>query len=162
MTEPSAFADLLARHAGTGRLTAIFVRPERLSSVLMPETAEVGLGGLADDHARPGPRAVTLIQAEHVPVIAALAHVGAIDPARLRRNLVVAGINLTALRHHPVRIGGVVLRLTVQCAPCSRMERAIGPGAYNAMRGHGGWCAEVVEPGVVSVGDLVSRVDSSA
>lgn len=156
LAEPSAFADLLSRHAGEGVVTAICLRPERLGAVLMPERAEIGHAGLVGDHARPGPRALTLIQAEHLPVIAVLARVGAIDPSVLRRNLVISGINLTALRNHPVRIGGAVVRFTVQCAPCSRMERAIGPGAYNAMRGHGGWCAEVLEPGVVAVGDAVS------
>ncbi|MEL7258855.1 MAG: sulfurase, partial [Pseudomonadota bacterium] len=37
-------------------------------------------------------------------------------------------------------------------------EAALGPGGYNAMRGHGGWCAQVVSPGQVSVGDSVERV----
>jgi MOSC domain-containing protein YiiM len=157
LSEPAGFAGLLARHAGDGRLVLICLRPERLGAVRLPERAELGAGGLAGDHARPGARAVTLIQAEHLPVIAALAHVGAIDPAVLRRNLVVEGINLTALRNHPLRIGAAVLRLTVPCAPCSRMERAIGPGAYNAMRGHGGWCAEVVTPAEIALGDPVTR-----
>lgn len=153
-----AFADLLRRHAGAGRLAFIGLRPERLADVVAVERAEIGAAGLLGDHARAGPRAVTLIQAEHLPVIAALAAVGQIAPGVLRRNLVVSGINLTALRNHPVRIGGAVLRFSVQCAPCSRMERAIGPGAYNAMRGHGGWCAEVLEPGMVAVGDAVTAV----
>ena len=134
LAEPGGLADLLARHAGVGRQTAIFLRPERLSAVLIPQTVDIGLDGLSGDNARPGPRAVTLIQEEQLPVIAALAHVGGVDTALLRRNLVVAGINLTALRNHHLRIGGVVLRLNVQRAPCSRTERAIGPGGYNAMR----------------------------
>ena len=40
--------------------------------------------------------------------------------------------------------------------PVSRMERALGPGGCNAMRGHGGWCAEVVAPGIIAPGDRVS------
>ncbi|MGC1428161.1 MAG: sulfurase, partial [Albidovulum sp.] len=32
---------------------------------------------------------------------------------------------------------------------------ALGTGGYNAMRGHGGWCAEVKVPGRVAVGDKV-------
>lgn len=157
-----AFADLLRRHAGVGRIIFIGLRPERLAEIVPVAQAEIGPGGLIGDHARPGPRAVTLIQAEHLPVIAALAAVGQIAPGVLRRNLVVSGINLTALRNHPVRIGSAVLRFTVQCAPCSRMERALGPGAYNAMRGHGGWCAEVLEPGRVAVGDAVTIAADSA
>jgi MOSC domain-containing protein YiiM len=64
-------------------------------------------------------------------------------------------VNLAALNGVAVRLGGVVLRLTGPCAPCSRMEAALGPGGYSAMRGHGGWCATVVQPGPLACGDAV-------
>ncbi|MCP1167736.1 MOSC domain-containing protein [Limimaricola litoreus] len=119
------------------------------------ETAEVEADGLQGDHARPGKRAVTLIQAEHLPVIASLSGLDAVGPETLRRNIVISGLNLTAARHRLLRVGGAVLRFSVPCAPCSRMEAALGPGGYNAMRGHGGWCMEVVEPGRLGLGDAV-------
>jgi MOSC domain-containing protein YiiM len=117
--------------------------------------------GLADDRlgkrgeAELSTRQVTLIQAEHLPVIAQLAGVAAVDPVRLRRNIVVSGINLLALRNAKVRVGDAVLEIVGPCAPCSRMEEEIGPGGYAAMRGHGGMTARIVEGGAIRVGDAV-------
>ncbi|MCU4651691.1 MOSC domain-containing protein [Roseibacterium sp. SDUM158016] len=150
-----SIATLTARHAQAGRLEWIGLRPARLQPVQAVMEAELTEAGLAGDHGRHGKRAVTLIQAEHLPVIAALAGCATVAPETLRRNLVVSGINLAALRGRDLRIGRAVLRITGPCAPCSRMEAALGPGGYNAMRGHGGWCAEVVSPGPIAPGDAV-------
>jgi MOSC domain-containing protein YiiM len=151
-----SIATLTARHAKDGCLEWIGLRPARLAPVEGVVRADLTKAGLAGDHGRPGKRAVTLIQAEHLPVIAALAGLSHVDPATLRRNLAISGINLSALRGRDLLIGAVVLRITGPCAPCSRMETALGPGGYNAMRGHGGWCAEVIAPGVIAPGDRVS------
>ncbi|WP_152498143.1 MOSC domain-containing protein [Roseovarius sp. THAF8] len=147
----------MARHAGEGRVAWIGLRPERLADPVSVEVADLGEAGLEGDHARAGKRALTLIQAEHLPVIAALVGIGEVTPEVLRRNVVVSGMNLTALRNHPVQIGKAVIEVTAPCAPCSRMETALGHGGYNAMRGHGGWCARVLEPGRIAVGDSVAR-----
>jgi MOSC domain-containing protein YiiM len=151
-----SIASLTSRHSRPGRLGWIGLRPGRLAEVLPVEAAELRETGLAGDHGRAGKRAVTLIQAEHLPVIAALAGLADVAPETLRRNLVVSGINLGALRGRELRIGDAVLRITGPCAPCSRMEAVLGPGGYNAMRGHGGWCAEVLAPGRIALGDAVA------
>ena len=149
-------ATLTARFAAPGRLDWIGLRPVRLEAMGAVDRAVATERGLDGDHARPGKRAVTLIQAEHLPVIAALAGVSDLGPEVLRRNLVVARLNLAALRGRTIGIGAVRLRITGPCAPCSRMERALGPGGYTAMRGHGGWCAEVLTGGEIVRGDSVA------
>ena len=102
-----------------------------------------------------GDRQVTLIQAEHLEAMARLLGRERIDPAILRRNLVVTGINLVALENARFRVGTVLLEGAGECAPCSRMEEALGPGGYNVMRGHGGILARILEGGTVRVGDAV-------
>ena len=97
-----------------------------------------------------------------MPVIAELTGRSTVDPALLRRNLIVSGINLYALRKGRLRIGDVLLEGTGVCAPCSRMERALGPGGFHAMRGHGGITARVLSPGELRVGQAVQFDTSSS
>jgi MOSC domain-containing protein YiiM len=77
-----SIATLTARHARDGRLDWIGLRPERLAPMEVVDHAQVTESGLDGDHGRPGKRAVTLIQAEHLPVIAAI---GGTGPGRRRR-----------------------------------------------------------------------------
>lgn len=152
----TAFAEMLKCHASLGRVTWVGLRPARREGILAQESVSVTAAGLNGDHAKAGKRAVTLIQAEHLPVIAALAGLDALQPEQLRRNLVISGINLAALRKAKLKIGSAVLQVTGPCPPCSRMEEVLGKGGYNAMRGHGGWYAEVLDPGRVTLGDSVT------
>lgn len=153
-----------------GRLDAIYLRPDRgqpcLSANQVLAIANRGLqGDRASLHSPSQPngskRQVTLLQAEHLPVIAALTGHAQIDPALLRRNLVVSGLNLLAtkslFKDQPLHllIGDVVLEVTGPCEPCSRMEQVLGRGGYNAMRGHGGITARIVRGGLLRTGDIV-------
>ena len=83
-----------------------------------------------------------------------------VTPGDLRRNLVVSGINLRALKNRRFQVGEAVLEATDDCHPCSRMEVILGPGGYNAVRGHGGITARVIESGTVHVGDAVTALDA--
>ena len=151
---------MMARHAQPGRLDWIGVRAERYAPIDVLHHVELTEAGLTGDHGRAGKRAVTLIQAEHLPVIARLAGKATVTPQDLRRNLVVSGLNLLALRKGLLLIGGAMIEIHGPCPPCSRMEEALGPGGYNAMRGHGGWYASVITPGIVRVGDTVCPTKS--
>ena len=167
--------ELTRQFPNTGRIDAIFLRPKRDTAALQVDSviAEVDRGLLGDRSAeraaaRPGggKRQVTLIQAEHLPLIGAWTAHAPLDPATLRRNLVVSGINLLALRSpfadRPLRVcigPEVVLVMTGPCDPCSKMEAALGLGGYNLKRGHGGLTARVLHGGRLSVGDAV-RVET--
>lgn len=144
-----------------GRLEWIGLRPGRRAPLAGVTHAEVLADhGLIGDHQAQhagGLRQVTLIQREHLAAVAALLGRDAVDPALTRRNLVVSGINLLALHDAQFDIGGVVFEGTGLCEPCSRMEEALGAGGYNAMRGHGGIVARVLNGGVIRVGDLVAH-----
>lgn len=150
-------ADLAATLPQVGAVAWIGVRPGRRAPVAVLDAVEaiVGRGLAGDRHASGGKRAVTLIQAEHLEALGRLLGASAPDPGVLRRNLVVAGINLLALRRRRFRVGAAVLEGTGPCEPCSRMEEALGPGGWNAMRGHGGITATVVTGGLIRVGDPV-------
>ncbi|TXH76986.1 MAG: MOSC domain-containing protein [Lysobacteraceae bacterium] len=147
----------------SGRLRWIGLRPRRDHPMRVVEQAIAHAGaGLEGDRykAGSGKRGLTLIQAEHLPVIAALSGHAEIDPIVLRRNLMVEGIPVIALKGRRFRIGDVLCEGTAPCDPCSRMELALGPGGYNAMRGHGGLCARILEGGALRLGDRVSWVET--
>ncbi|MCF7221090.1 MOSC domain-containing protein [Marilutibacter chinensis] len=157
----SSLGRLMTRLPRTGRVEWIGLRPARNVSMRSVDRVEARAGGgLAGDRyaGGSGKRGITLIQAEHLPAIAALAGHASVSPEILRRNLVVSGIPLIALKGLRLRIGGLVLEGTEACDPCSRMEDALDPGGYNAMCGMGGLCARIVEGGVLALGGAVEAL----
>jgi len=159
----SPLGRLMANLPRSGRLQWIGLRPARTLPMREVDHAQaVTARGLVGDRyaSASGTRGVTLLQAEHLPAIASLTGHAQVAPVQLRRNLVVSGIPLIALKGRRFRIGEVVLEGTGPCDPCSRMEEALGPGGYNAMRGHGGLTARILQGGVLRVGDAVQALDA--
>lgn len=169
-TNNNALRALTAQFPNAGRLDHIFLRPSKGAPCIEASHANaIANQGLNSDRATQSPsrnpfgskRQVTLIQAEHLAVIESFLK-QPIDPMLLRRNLVVSGINLLAAKSLfkdqaiQLVIGEVTLQITGPCEPCSKMERIFGKGAYNAIRGHGGMTARVVQGGMMTQGDSVN------
>jgi MOSC domain-containing protein YiiM len=162
MHPDSPLARLLDGPLHPGILRWIGLRPARRAAMQVVQAADLLAGqGLAGDRyaGRNGARQVTLIQAEHLAAMGAYLGQETPAPERLRRNLVVSGLNLLALKGRRFRLGEAVLEMTGECHPCSRMEEEFGPGGYNAVRGHGGITARVLEGGAIRLGDAVARLD---
>ena len=142
-----------------GTVEWIGVRPSREAP--LREVGEVNVlasHGLEGDHyaSVDGKRQASLIQAEHLDAVASMLGKEQIDPRDVRRNIVVRGINLLALKDQTFLVGEVKMTFGALCVPCPRMETNLGPGGFNLMRGHGGITARVLTNGVIRIGDKVS------
>ncbi|WNO10019.1 MOSC domain-containing protein [Teredinibacter sp. KSP-S5-2] len=155
---------LLSRYTtqlAPGRVEWIGVRPKRREAVCALESVEALEGlGLTGDHRigkTPGSaRQLTIISTEFIAQIAHFMAKECIDPALLRRNIVISGMNLNVVRHQRLQIGEAIIETTAWCHPCSRMEEVLGSGAIAAMMGHGGLCAKIVNSGRIQLGDSVT------
>jgi MOSC domain-containing protein YiiM len=159
--------DRFARDLRPGRLEWIGLRSKRREPLTVVDSALAIVDrGLVGDHRvekTPGSgRQVTVISREFIAQTAHFLGIESIDPGLLRRNLVVSGINLHALRHQRFTIGEVTLEANALCHPCSRMETALGRGAVAAMLGHGGLCCRILHGGELRIGDDVSVLRDGA
>ena len=159
-TKRSNPLDRYAQDLSEGQVIWIGVRPKRREPLLSVDKVNAVAGlGLEGDHRMtksPGSgRQITLISQEFIDQIAYFTGHSTIEPAVLRRNLVVSGINLNGLRRQRFKIGEALFEATQLCHPCARMEQALGRGGVAAMMGHGGLCAKILEDGVICVGDTV-------
>lgn len=156
----SPLQELLADVPQQGRVRWIGVRPASRADMTELQAVEARReAGLTGDHARPGPRnarQVTLIQWEHLAVVSSLLGRAAehpVLPQDLRRNLVISGINLFSLKGRRFRVGQAVFETTGWCQPCARLEQRLGHGTFQAVRGHGGITARVIQSGIIRLDD---------
>lgn len=131
----------------------------------LPEVnAKAGVGLEGDRYAtrtgsfsekpKPG-RQVTLIEAEAIEALER--ELGMVlQPGETRRNLVTRGVALNHLVGREFNVGGVRLRGYELCEPCSTLARVTGkPQILPGLVHRGGLRAEILEGGVIRVGDSV-------
>jgi MOSC domain-containing protein YiiM len=160
--QTSPLQALLADVPQKGLVRWIGVRPESRVDMIELEAVEARReAGLTGDHSRPGPRnarQVTLIQWEHLAVVSSLmsrTEKHPIAPQDLRRNLVISGINLFSLKGRRFKVGQAILETTGWCQPCARLEQRLGHGTFQALRGHGGITARVLQSGIIRLDDAL-------
>lgn len=123
--------------------------------------AEVRAGrGLVGGADRSRFRQVTLLEEEAWEALMREAG-GSAGPAARRANLLLRGVALAGTRGRVLHVGGVRLRIGGETRPCERMDEAV-PGLQAAMRRtpwSGGAYAQVLEDGVLAVGDVVAWED---
>lgn len=139
----------IARHA----------RPRGTMEVLdsVGVTVEAGLDGDFRGAVKPGGkrrRQVTLIEQRDWD--AAMALLGTDHHWSARRANLLVDVDLPQKPGARVRIGPVLLEITGECDPCSRMEE-IEPGLKAALTPdwRGGALARVIEGGKIAVGDTI-------
>lgn len=161
-SKESPMYQLMQNYAQSGSVVWIGLRTASRQPMQEVEEALARIGtGLEGDRYKGKPeskRQVTLIQAEHLAAVGSYLGRGTIDPLLTRRNIVVHGLNLLALKDKSFRIGEAEFEYTGECHPCSRMEENLGQGGYNAMRQHGGITARVVKEGTFKLGDSVEVI----
>lgn len=104
---------------------------------------------------------VTVMAIESLEKVAHVLGVAPLDPAGTRRNIVVRGLDIDRLRGADFSIdtgdGAVLLRANRPANPCAWMDVALAPGAFQALRGHGGMRCHPLTDGTISLGRAVVR-----
>lgn len=148
------------KNGSGGRLEAIWIKRARRGP-MDPRTSAAliagrGLEGNADQGGR---RQVTLIEREvwqrHMALLG-----GSLDPSARRANLMVSGVPLAESRGRILSVGGCRIRIYGETKPCERMEEALA-GLRAAMYPDwgGGAFGEVLDDGVIQIGDAVDWID---
>ena len=140
-------------------------------------TVRSGLGLVGDryfNQAAHRQAAVTLLSAEVLDELAlTLGLPAAPDPLLTRRNIVLRGfaVDALAVRRGPggEKVGGGVFSLDSghgpvrfqahrPAHPCAWMDRVLAPGAFRALRGHGGVRCVPLDDGKLSLGQATLTV----
>ncbi len=145
-----------------GRLSGIARREAKHAAMQTLSSAEISAatGVAADLRGRPGKRQVTVLSSRAWQ--AACAELGKQLPWTLRRaNLLVDELDLPQSAGAVIAIGGVRLQVTMEVAPCSRMEGQQA-GLQKALTPdwRGGVACTVLQGGSVALGDDVDVLDA--
>ena len=148
-----------------GSVVSIHIAPEAgLPMETMPEARAIAGRGLEGDRYTlgigyysntpgPGGRELTLIETETLEALPALGV--KLSAAETRRNIATSGVALNHLVGREFWVGAVRLRGTRLCEPCKYLEGLTQAGAMLALLHRGGLRAQILNDGVIRVGDTI-------
>jgi MOSC domain-containing protein YiiM len=84
-----------------------------------------------------------------------------LTPDEHRRNLVTRGIDLNGLVGRSFTIGGLQCRGMRLCEPCTVVQRYAGRPVLRELVHRGGLRVDILQDGVITVGDEVRVTDAS-
>jgi MOSC domain-containing protein YiiM len=73
-------------------------------------------------------------------------------PSAMRRNVLLAGLDLNTLVGRRFALQGVIFEGTEECRPCAWMDQAVGAGAEVFLRGRGGLRGRILTDGTLRKG----------
>jgi len=76
-----------------------------------------------------------------------------LDRSAMRRNVLIAGVDLNTLIGKRFQLGELVLTGSQECAPCAWMDEAVGPGAHEWLKGNGGLRCRIEQSGILRTGE---------
>jgi MOSC domain-containing protein YiiM len=148
-----------------GSVVSIHIAPEAgLPMETVPEARAIAGRGLEGDRYTlgigyysntpdPGGRELTLIETETLEALTALGV--KLSAAETRRNVATAGVPLNHLVGREFRVGAVRLHGTRLCEPCKHLEGLTQAGAMLALLHRGGLRAQILNDGIIRVGDTI-------
>jgi MOSC domain-containing protein YiiM len=151
--------------AWQGKVASLYIAPK--SSGAMVSVAQVKAfadRGLEGDRffrdswiaAKRPDKAVTFIEEETLELAAA--ELGTeMFADKTRRNIVTRGVPLIDLLRREFTVGGVLMRGLRLFEPCSHLEKVSKlPGIFHALEHRSGLKAEILNDGVIAVGDAIA------
>jgi MOSC domain-containing protein YiiM len=137
----------------SGRVEGIFFGATEEGPLHAADEVQVATGAGIDGD-RHGHKDITLFEAEAIEHLRD-EHGIELAPSEIRRNVMTRGVGLNALLGHRIRVGEVEAVVTELCHPCSHLQKLTKPGVLKGLVNRGGLNADVLNGGVIRVGDAV-------
>ncbi|WP_428937240.1 MOSC domain-containing protein [Fontivita pretiosa] len=154
--------------ADSGSVVAIFIAARSAEPMVSVPSAQVVAGrGIVGDRKFRDPghpkkdtpeREITLIESEAIEAVNR-DYPLRLEPIETRRNLLTRGVALNHLVGRQFMVGSVRMRGLMLCEPCRHVESLTRPGVMRALIHRGGLRAQILDDGVISVGDSIRSVD---